>query len=141
MLEEALAMNKKLVERLEGQDREKTVANLFKEKGIDPKAAALMGADADPEKWIADYGDLFAGSGKKLDEPPAETGGQQAAPPAVSEDVDHDLQAEREAYEAAVAAQGHGAPSKITLNDIDKINSFENEADLMKFINSGGREG
>lgn len=137
-LEQVLEQNRLLIERLNKQDREKATASLFKEKGLDPKIGELMG-DADPEKWLAKFGNLFAPASKKLDEsetPEQKLARLQAAGQAnQGNDIpDQDLQAEREAYEAMT---GIGAPAgapSASQDLMDKLVSFDNEADLLKFM-------
>lgn len=136
LLENVIEENKKLRERLERQDRDRTVSRLFKEKGLDPKVAELMG-DADPEEWIANYGSLFQGSGKNLDE--EKDAEQQLVDQRdraqQMQQTDQDHEAEREAFEAMTGLQApSGPPSNAQLEQLDKIKSFDNEADLLKYM-------
>lgn len=42
------------------QERTKTLGEALKSKGLDPKIAGIIPADADPEKWVEEFGSLFA---------------------------------------------------------------------------------
>lgn len=62
-LEKAQEQNKQLADRLakyEQRERQEQLGKALESKGLNPKIAGLIPADADPEKWVADFGDLFA---------------------------------------------------------------------------------
>lgn len=64
---EAKAMRDEL-DALRAQQRQQNVKSLLETKGINPKIAALLPADADsPEKidaWLGEYADVFGSLGK-----------------------------------------------------------------------------
>jgi hypothetical protein len=132
-LEEVLAANKRLTERLEAAERENTVTALLKDKGIDPALAEIIPVDQDPEKWVEAHGALLSGFGKKAGEDDPE----ELPATRVAADDDPALVAEREAQERMRQAQESGVPaySQETLDALDKI---DNEADLLKFFKENG---
>lgn len=132
-LEETLAANKKLEDRLNMLERKETVTGLFKEKGIDPAAAALVPADADPQKWLEQNAQFL----RSVEGVPANQE-KQAAPEEKQAKPDPELEAERQQLEGLEEAGESGIPSTATSDQITKLQSFDNEADLMAFINSGG---
>jgi hypothetical protein len=131
-LEEALAANKKLSERLTNLERKDSVTGLLKEKGIAPAAAGLVPTDADPMKWIEENGHLLA----KAVETPMDL--KEAPTPEVEETPDPDLEAEQRQLEDLQGASETGIPSTATADQITKLKSFETEAELMAYIQSGG---
>jgi len=72
-LEKAQEQNKQLADRLakfEQREREVQLGKALESKGLNPKIAGLIPADADPEKWVDEFGGLFA---------PTTPGGEPAA--------------------------------------------------------------
>jgi hypothetical protein len=135
-LEETLAANKRLEERLTQLERKETVGGLFKEKGIDPAAVALVPADADPQKWLEQNAQFL----RTVEGVPANQE-KQTAPEEKQTPPDPQLEAERQQLEGMEEAGNSGIPSTATADQITKLQSFDNEADLMAFINSGGGAG
>lgn len=133
-LEEVLAMNKKLVDELTTERRGTSVNSLLKEKGIDPAVAQLVPEGTDPKEWLEKFGHLFLAGGTKMDQ-------EELPTPEVNSLANDELQAERELLEGINGVQDTGSPSTITLDSVEKLKSFTNEDDLMKFINSGGTGG
>lgn len=132
-LEEVLAANKKLTDRLEKAEREKTATDLLKESGIDPALAEIIPAGEDPKAWVEKHSALLSNLGTK----PATDEDTQHAAAIAAADEDPALQAEREAQAQMQAAQEAGTPvySQETLDALDKI---DNEADLLKFFKENG---
>ena len=135
-LEETLAANKKLEERLTQLERKEAVSGLFKEKGIDPAAVALVPVDADPQKWLEQNAQFL----RTVEGVPANQE-KQTAPEEKQAKPDPELEAERQQLEGLEDAGNSGIPSTATADQITKLQSFDNEADLMAFINSGGGAG
>lgn len=62
MYEEALKKNKELSENLskfEARERARDVESFLRDKGLNPKAAKFVPADADLESWVSENADLF----------------------------------------------------------------------------------
>lgn len=143
-LEDALARVQKLEEANQQLVRKDSVGALLKEKGKDPAAVNLIPLDVDAKEWLDKNGHLLADAGKattKTSEnvPPAvET--DDGEPPAAPEVVEHDpaLEEERQAMETLQEHSATGIPSTATADQIQKLKSFDNEADLLKYIQSNG---
>lgn len=134
-LEDALAANKKLSERLDKIERQAPVEALLKEKGIDPAVSAMIPENADPEKWVEQYGKFL---GAKVQEQSREGDLEQEQEPEVPP-VDAALEQERQAMETLQEyGPGTGIPSTASQDQIAKLKSFDNEADLLAYIQSGG---
>lgn len=134
-LEELLAQNKKLNERLDERDRGKTVTDLLTGKGIDPAVAELIPQDADPKEWVEKYAHLL---GVKTNEPVVDN------PPAadlelqLADDSDPALVLEREALAAMQNAQESGLPASVTTDLIERMNKIDNEEEFLKLLKTGG---
>lgn len=133
-LEEALAEIRSLRSDLTKEKRAKTLTDLFAEKGKDPAAAALVPEGADPKEWLDKFGGLLADVKKEA--PKVEDQQQPPAP----EVPDPALIQEQMAMETlqGLTGPGTGIPSTATADPIAKMNSFDNEADLMAYIRSQG---
>lgn len=134
MLEEALAMNKTLVEKLNGNDRLKTVTELLKGKGIDPAVSALVPTDADPNEWLDKNGHFF---GVKSAEN-VET--QPGTEPEITEPAVEDaaVVAERQARAAMQAAAESGSEAVPHGDLIEQMNKAGTEAELIALMKSNG---
>ena len=132
-LEEALGEIRSLRSELTKSKREETVTGLFKEKGIDPAAASLVPADADPQKWLEQNAQFL----RTVEGVPANQE-KQAAPEVEQAKPDPKLEAERQQLQGLEEAGETGIPSTATADQISKLQSFDNEADLMAYIQSGG---
>lgn len=131
-LEQALAEMKSLrgeLAELKTGRRTDTVTGLLESKGIDPAVAQLIPSEADAKEWLDQFGHLF---GKNLDE-----GNEPGELPTPEEEPDPDLLAEQEAWEAANGLSNSGTPVAVS-NPIEKLNSFESEADLLAFLSEQG---
>lgn len=138
MLEETLAENKRLIQKLEGRDREKDTTALLKDKGIDPAIAAIIPANEDPAAWVEKHGHLF-GVQEKQDE--------QAVVPDVQVPADDDpavqaRQAELLAEQKALAdmqnAAESGLPASVHDDLVNRMNKIESEEELIKFLAENG---
>ncbi len=130
LLEDSLAENKKLNERLDKLERKDSVESLLKGKGIDPAVAGMIPVGKDPQEWLNEFGHLVGGN--KLDQE------DQSTKPEVQVAPDPDAEAEQAA--AARMNQGDGTGSAV-VQDQDpfaKIASFETEAELLSFLNQQG---
>lgn len=133
-LEEALKEIKDLRSELNQEKRQKSLTDLFAEKGKDPAAAALVPDGVDPKEWL-DKNAAFIADAKKeqaVEESPEGEGG--AAP----EVPDPALEAERQAMERINAAAGTGIPSTATADPIQKMKSFQTKEELLAYIESNG---
>jgi hypothetical protein len=109
--------------KMEARENESKVDGLIVAKGLDPKVKDLIPKDTDPEKFLADYGALFA---TKQAEAEAEAEG--------SED-EGEVPADEVAARAAVANAASGAAPKAGLDATEaKIKDFDNAEDLLAFL-------
>lgn len=137
-LEEVLAANKKMAERLERLERGTSPTDVLKGAGLDPALVAIIPPDADPKEWVEKYAHLLGAKeveSEQREEQPEEQPEVQSQAP---EDEDPAVTLEREAVEAMQGARQDGSPSVITSDVIERMNKIDNEADLMRFINSNG---
>ena len=134
-LEETLAANKRLTERLDRLEQKAPLEALFKEKGIDPAAIGLVPAGTDPKEWLEQNARFL-----KAVEPPMDKK-VTPAEPEVEVAPDPELEAERQQLEGLEGAGNTGIPSTATSDQIQKLQSFDNEADLLNYIQSGGSVG
>lgn len=132
-LEEALSVNRKLTERLDRLEQKAPMEALFKEKGIDPAAVALVPAGAKPEEWLEQNARFLKGF-----EAPGTDQQQQAAPEVQQHQEDPDLEAERRQIEDLEEAGETGIPSTATADQLQKLQSFDTEEELLAYIRSGG---
>lgn len=135
-LEEVLAMNKRLVERLDGAERQKTATDLLKDKGIDPAVAELIPENVDPAKWIEERAHLFGiTKGEQLEEAPAQTPGVVIAPddPALAEEA-------RALADIRDAAE-QGQPASVTPELIEQMEAIDSEAEFLRFLSKQGANG
>lgn len=134
MLEETLAENKRLLARLEGEDRQAAATAALKGAGLNPAVAKLIPADADPQKWVEENRSLFGSAPEQQEEPPAGT--------VVAPELDAAVLAEQQALEDMQQAQQDGSPSAVVANDLlEQLNKFDGtktEDDLLRFLASNG---
>lgn len=133
VLEDVLEENKKLRKLVEGDRREQTVAELLKGVGLDPAVAELIPSEADPVKWLDEKGHLL---GIKKQE-----AANQSAPESkvqVATDDDPALIAEREALAAMNDAAESGQTATVSNDLIEKMDSFNSEAELLQFFKENG---
>jgi hypothetical protein len=136
MLEQTLAENKRLLEKIEGKDRQNTVTAALEGAGLNPAVAKLIPADADPQKWVEENRSLFgsAPSQQGQEELPAST--------VVAPELDAAVLAEQQALEDMQKAQQDGSPSAVVANDLlEQLNKFDGtktEEELLRFLASGG---
>lgn len=136
MLEDALAENKKLLNKLNKQEREKSATDLLKDKGLDPAIAELIPDDTEPAAWVEKYAHLL---GVKTDAPPL----QPVVEPEIVAAVDDDpaLVAEREALAAMQDAHESGLPPAVANSLLEKMDKIGSEEQLIAFFNSNGATG
>lgn len=139
-LEDALASNKELIQRLdnlEKQNKAKSTEELLREKNIDPAISAMIPDGTDPAQWIETYGKFLA---PKVTEESREGTQEQGevAPPVV--EFDPALEEERQAMETLhTYGPDSGLPFTASQDQIEKLKSFETEAELLAYIRSGGK--
>lgn len=142
MLEEALAENKKLLDRLNKTDRDKTVSDLLSAMELDPAIAGLIPSDADPQTWLTEKAHLF---GKAAPEAP------QMERPDLDKDVEvvvHDnedsavLLEQQRSLEMMSRAQQSGTPAHAQNDLLDQLNKFEgSQDDLIAWLARNGAPG
>lgn len=133
-LEEALKANKALNERLVKLERGRTVEDLLRGQGINPAVADMIPADQDPGEWVQKFG-AFLPKGQAVTQEVSEQ------TPEVEEGESDISAEEREAFErTAGMTSDTGIPSTASQDQIEKLKSFTNEADLLRYIQSGGVE-
>lgn len=134
ILEETLAENKKLLARLEGQDREKSTAALLKEKGLDPAIADLIPPEMNADEWVTKYAHLLGVPHGTEDHTPIVPDLQVAddSDPAVVAQRER-LAAERQALADMQAAQEDGS-SAVQRSLLDGMNAIQSEEELLKFF-------
>lgn len=143
MLEEALAENKKLLRKLEGQEREKSTAALLKEKGLDPAIAELIPEEQDAKAWVEKYAHLLGvPQNTPSDEPAAEPEAQ------LSDDSDpaiiarkQELENERKALAEMQDAAESGYPPEVAQDLLSKIENTNSEEEFMKLLKENGALG
>lgn len=132
-LEETLAANKKLTERLDALERKANLEPMLKEKGIDPAVAQIMPKDANPDEWLTQFGHLFrSAKGETLDAPSA---AQQPNQNPTPEEL-----AEQQALQQMQGVVPTGDSVLATQDPIEKLKGFTNEADLIAFLQQGGMD-
>jgi len=72
------ALEKELAD-LRKEKRTSTIESVVKEKGLDPKVAEIIPADADPAEWLEQYGDVFGAKPAEQKQATQEQGTQQQA--------------------------------------------------------------
>jgi hypothetical protein len=127
-LEEVLAANKKLTERLDRLEKQPSTTALLESKGIDPAVAQIIPEDADPSEWLDKFGHLV---GAKLD-------ADVKVKPTPEENAEPDpaLLEEQAAWEAANGiAQTSGTTTQIA-DPLAKIESFTSKEEMLAFLAS-----
>lgn len=135
-LEDALSRVQKLEEANQRLVRKDSVSALLKEKGKDPAAVDLIPLDVDAKEWLDKHADFLRDVGKPAPTVEVQTEETPAAPEV--EAPDPALEEERQAMETLQEHSTTGIPSTATADQITKMKSFDNEADLLKYIQSGG---
>lgn len=136
ILEETLAENRKLRERLEKEDRAETATALLKDKGLDPALVGLIPEDADPKEWVDKYAPLLGAKEavENLEEKP-----QTVAPEVeVPADDDPALVAEREALAEMRDAQESGFPAAVSSDLLERMDKISDEKELLNFFQTNG---
>lgn len=140
MLEETLAENKRLIQKLEERDRGKSTAALLKDKGLDPAIAEIIPEGEDAAAWVNKYAHLLGVPANSEDETPAADPELQ-----LSDDDDPAVQlrrAELAAEQKALAdmqdAQEQGLPASVHNDLIDRMEKVQTEEELLKFFRENG---
>lgn len=142
MLEEALAENKKLLNKLNEQERGKSTAALLKEKGLDPAIAEIIPEGTEPKEWVEKYAHLLGvPDNTPSDEPAADPELQ------LSDDSDPALVARQQELaneQAALAAMQDAAeagyPPEVGNDLMERMNKIDNEADFLQFLRENGAQ-
>lgn len=128
-LEEALRMNKKLVDELSSERRVKTATEVLEGAGLDPALSAIIPQDQDPKTWVEQYGQLLGAN--RVAAPATEV--PTEVPVVAAVDLDPAVEAERLEAQRQQEAMQAGS-SLVTQTDIDRINAITSEADLLAEI-------
>lgn len=106
--------------KMEEKEQRSHLESTLTAKGLSPKVADLIPKDANPEEWLATYGDVFS-SGEVT--------------PADESSTEGELDEEEAAALAALGAAGAGVTPKAGLSATEAlIASAEDEEALMKIL-------
>lgn len=140
MLEETLAENRKLLQRLEERERGKSTAALLKDKGLDPAIAEIIPDGEDAEAWVNKYAHLLGVPQNSEELTPAADPELQ-----LSDDSDPAVQlrrAELAAEQRALAdmqdAQEQGLPASVHNDLVERMDKITSEDELLKFFAENG---
>lgn len=130
--------NKALLEEngtLKKSERTRSVKDVLSTKKLDPRIAAFIPADVeDIDKWVGEYGDLFAA--------PASAGDTESAPPASGElnPGGTGFFTEEELAATGVIQTVNGeSKGQVSANDLlAKIQQTTSQAELLKLIAHSG---
>jgi hypothetical protein len=128
------ALEKELAD-LRKEKRTSTIESVVKEKGLDPKVAEIIPADADPAEWLEQYGDVF-GAKPAEQQAAQEQGSQQQVTdantrPLTAPTAPHPLQAQFQNLSSTQA----GAQAPTTPFDPSAMRAALAEGDLEGFEN------
>lgn len=135
-LRKALESALEKIAKLESAQRTASATEVLKGNGLDPALADLIPEGTTASEWVEKYAHLLGV--KKAEDPQGQGEEQPEVTAQAPEDEDPAIRAEREAVQAMQGAQQDGSPSVITSDVIERMNAIDNEAELMKFINSNG---
>lgn len=141
-LEEALTE----LRELKAERRQAAAADALRSKGIDPALVALIPKDADPNAWADQYATLTGGGRStaagaeeavsEREEEPQEPEVQGPPPPATGDPVvNEQVEREREAREAMLAAQQSGQlPETVINSQMEQLKGVKSEAEFLALI-------
>jgi len=125
LLEDSLKREKELASRLDRLEQGQTVDALLKEKGINPAVKNLVPAGANVEEWLASYQEIHGAQQQSQ---------QDSPPPADVDDVNAQLDAEREAL-ARMQQDANASGSTVTQQDpFSQLGAVNSEAELLALI-------
>lgn len=136
MLEEALGEIRELkteLGKVQTESKAQGVSKLLESKGLNPAVAQIIPEGADPAEWIEQHGSLFATTGSNLDED--ESG---ELPPAQDE-MDPDLLAEQEAWEAAHGVSSGTSSSTSSMDPMKQLEQADTPEKVMALIEQATR--
>lgn len=115
-------------DKIAKRDRERSLVDVFTEKGVNPKVAKFFPADVEPTPeaiaaWVDEYADVF---GITKVEQPASEGANP--PPVLSQD----------AYARLNAISNPSSPNGGDADVLHAINNAASEADLLAMIHGAG---
>lgn len=117
------------IAKMEARDSATRLDGLLKAKNLDPKVKDLIPKDADPEKFLADYGALLVTASTEGSE---ESGGE-------TDEAEGEGSADEAAARAAIAGAASGAQPKAGLDVVTaklQPGAFDNAEDLLAFLQS-----
>lgn len=113
--------------KMEERENATRLDALIVAQGLDPKVKDLIPKDADPEKFLADYGTLLVRKSTEVTDEATDEGEEGDGGSAIP--------ADEAAARAAVSKAASGAQPKAGLDVVeDKIKSFENAEDLLAYL-------
>lgn len=139
MLEETLAENKRLIQKLEERERGNSTTALLKDKGIDPAIAEIIPPNEDPAAWVEKHGHLFGVQEVRDDNRHIEPDVQTPAdddPAVIARKAE--LAAERKALEDMQDAAESGLPASVHDDLLDRMSKIDSEEELLKFFTENG---
>lgn len=114
------------LQKMEQKESRNTLEASLKGKGLDLRVADLIPDGTDPDEWLKTYGALLKS-------------GEVATDDTEGEEIPDGVSAEDAAALAALSKAGSDATPKVGLDAVEaRINSFENEEELLKFLQSQG---
>lgn len=120
---------REMAERLQKMEEKQSRADLVStitEKGLDAKVVDLIPKDVDPGEWLKNYEGLFAKATAGNSEPLAE-----------EQEVPDGVPADEAALMATAASAASGGKATTGLKAVeDKIQSFDNQEDLLAYLQS-----
>lgn len=139
MLEEALGEIRELkteLGKVQTESKAKSVTKLLESKGLNPAVAQIIPEGANVDEWLEQHGSLFKTTDAKLDED--ESG---ELPPAQNEtsDLDPDLLAEQEAWEAAHGVSSGTSSTTSSLDPMKQLEQADTPEKLMALIEQATR--
>lgn len=114
--------------KMEEKEQRRELADKIVAKGLDPKVAALIPADKNPDEWLNEYAGLFARPAEVEAEPSEEEGAG----------ADDSVSAENAAALAAIAASAKGGVPKGGLDAVEaKIKgNWDSQEEFMEYLQS-----
>lgn len=122
---------------LQNESRTRTVQSIIKEKGLPEKVAKLVPADADPEEFLTEYGDIFGitapANAEQAQQAPVVNGSQYGNNSALAQDF-----AQFQAMQQLATNQQSAAQANPQLAALEKAGLEGGTAGITDFMRSLG---
>lgn len=116
--------------KMEERESRRALEDRLKTKGLDPKVADLIPKDADPDKWLNDYGTLLKGAS---DPQPSAAGPEGDVP----DGSDDGVPSAEQQFLATAAAAASGAKPPVGLDAVAaKMQEIDDPDALLAFLQS-----